>query len=159
MTDFAPVDGTEIAKALRQRAAEKILVLDGAMGTVIQRLKFSEEDFRGDRFKDHGHDQKGNNDLLILTQPDAIRQIHLDYFLAGADVCETNTFSGTTIAQADYGMESIIHELNREGARLAREASKEIEIERVKGADAVAAIWRDFLDNKVAPSRGIMASL
>ncbi|RUP11755.1 MAG: hypothetical protein EKK43_24895, partial [Methylobacterium sp.] len=108
MTDFAPVDGTEIAKALRQRAAEKILVLDGAMGTVIQRLKFSEEDFRGDRFKDHGHDQKGNNDLLILTQPDAIRQIHLDYFLAGADVCETNTFSGTTIAQADYGMESII---------------------------------------------------
>lgn len=115
MTAFAPVDGTEIAKALRQRAAEKILVLDGAMGTVIQRLKFSEEDFRGDRFKDHGHDQKGNNDLLILTQPDAIRQIHLDYFLAGADVCETNTFSGTTIAQADYGMESIIHELNAEG--------------------------------------------
>ncbi len=113
MTDFAPVDGTAIAQALRQRAAEKILVLDGAMGTVIQRLKFSEEDFRGDRFKDHGHDQKGNNDLLILTQPDAIRQIHLDYFLAGADVCETNTFSGTTIAQADYGMESIIHELNR----------------------------------------------
>ena len=85
MTDFAPVDGTEIAKALRQRAAEKILVLDGAMGTVIQRLKFSEEDFRGDRFKDHGHDQKGNNDLLILTQPDAIRQIHLDDLLAGAD--------------------------------------------------------------------------
>jgi 5-methyltetrahydrofolate--homocysteine methyltransferase len=124
MTAFPPVDGTEIERALRQRASEKILVLDGAMGTVIQRLKFTEEDFRGERFKDHGHDQKGNNDLLILTQPDAIRQIHLDYFLAGADVCETNTFSGTTIAQADYGMESVIHELNAEGARLAREAAK-----------------------------------
>ncbi|GLS44653.1 methionine synthase [Methylobacterium brachythecii] len=124
MTDLRPVDGTEIEKALRERAAEKILVLDGAMGTVIQRLGFGEADFRGSRFMDHGHDQKGNNDLLILTQPDAIRQIHLDYFLAGADVCETNTFSGTTIAQADYGMESIIHELNSEGARLAREAAK-----------------------------------
>ncbi|MEA1834165.1 methionine synthase [Methylobacterium durans] len=124
MSAFPPVDGREIEKALRQRASEKILVLDGAMGTVIQRLKFTEEDFRGARFKDHGHDQRGNNDLLILTQPDAIRQIHLDYFLAGADVCETNTFSGTTIAQADYGMEPIIHELNAEGARLAREAAK-----------------------------------
>ncbi|MBH9879322.1 hypothetical protein FFT64_18940, partial [Clostridioides difficile] len=82
--------------------------------TVSQRRKFSEEDFRGDRFKDHGHDQKGNNDLLILTQPDANRHSHLDYFLAGAEVCETNTCSGTTSAQADYGMESIIHELNTE---------------------------------------------
>ena len=124
MTDFPPVDGTEIAHALRQRASEKILVLDGAMGTVIQRLGLGEADFRGERFKDHGHDQKGNNDLLILSQPDAIRQIHLDYFLAGADVCETNTFSGTTIAQADYGLESIIPDLNREGARLAREAAQ-----------------------------------
>ena len=124
MTDLRPVDGKEIEAALRQRAAEKILVLDGAMGTVIQRLGYGEADFRGDRFADHGHDQKGNNDLLILTQPDAIRQIHLDYFMAGADVCETNTFSGTTIAQADYGMESIIHELNAEGARLAREAAR-----------------------------------
>ncbi|TXM66327.1 methionine synthase [Methylobacterium sp. WL120] len=124
MTDLRPVDGTEIEAALRQRAKEKILVLDGAMGTVIQRLGYGEVDFRGERFKDHSHDQKGNNDLLILTQPDAIRQIHLDYFLAGADVCETNTFSGTTIAQGDYGMESVIHELNAQGARLAREAAK-----------------------------------
>ncbi|TXN73394.1 methionine synthase [Methylobacterium sp. WL6] len=124
MNDLRPVDGTEIEAALRQRAREKILVLDGAMGTVIQRLGYGEADFRGERFKDHAHDQKGNNDLLILTQPDAIRQIHLDYFLAGADVCETNTFSGTTIAQADYGMESVIHELNAQGARLAREAAK-----------------------------------
>ncbi|MBE7196722.1 MAG: homocysteine S-methyltransferase family protein, partial [Parafilimonas terrae] len=114
MTDFAPVDGTAIAKALRERASQKILVLDGAMGTVIQRPGLTEEDFRGSRFQDHAHDQRGNNDLLILTQPDAIRQIHLDYFLAGADVCETNTFSGTTIAQADYGMESVVHELNEQ---------------------------------------------
>ena len=127
MTDLRPVDGQEIEAALRQRAAEKILVLDGAMGTVIQRLGYGEADFRGSRFVDHSHDQKGNNDLLILTQPDAIRQIHLDYFLAGADMCETNTFSGTTIAQADYGMESIIHELNRDGARLAREAAAQAE--------------------------------
>ncbi len=124
MTDLRPVDGKEIEAALRQRAGEKILVLDGAMGTVIQRLGYGEADFRGSRFGDHAHDQKGNNDLLILTQPDAIRQIHLDYFLAGADVCETNTFSGTTIAQADYGMEAIIHELNAQGARLAREAAQ-----------------------------------
>jgi 5-methyltetrahydrofolate--homocysteine methyltransferase len=124
MTDLRPVDGKEIEAALRQRAGEKILVLDGAMGTVIQRLGYGEADFRGNRFGEHAHDQKGNNDLLILTQPDAIRQIHLDYFLAGADVCETNTFSGTTIAQADYGMETIIHELNAEGARLAREAAQ-----------------------------------
>ncbi|RVU19701.1 methionine synthase [Methylobacterium oryzihabitans] len=124
MTDLRPVDGAEILNALRRRAAEKILVLDGAMGTVIQRLGLGEADFRGARFRDHGHDQKGNNDLLILTQPDAIRQIHLDYFLAGADVVETNTFSGTTIAQADYGMEPVVRELNREGARLAREAAR-----------------------------------
>ena len=120
---IAPADGTEIRTALDAAAAERILVLDGAMGTEIQNLKLSEADFRGTRFTDHAHDQKGNNDLLILTQPDAVRQIHLDYFRAGADMVETNTFSGTTIAQADYGMEAIVRELNRDGARLAREAA------------------------------------
>ncbi|MGY2047036.1 methionine synthase [Methylobacterium sp. JK268] len=127
MTDLRPADGADILATLRKRAAEKILVLDGAMGTMIQRLKLGEADFRGKRFMDHAHDQKGNNDLLILTQPEAVRQIHLDYFLAGADVVETNTFSGTAIAQADYGMEAIVRELNREGARLAREAAVEAE--------------------------------
>src|SRR3712207_186272 len=115
--------GAEIAKALRDAAAERILVIDGAMGTEIQNLKLSEADFRGERFRDHGDDLKGNNDLLILTQPDAIRDIHLDYFRAGADIVETNTFSGTSIAQADYGLEAVVYELNREGARLAREAA------------------------------------
>jgi 5-methyltetrahydrofolate--homocysteine methyltransferase len=118
-------NGQEVRAALAAAAKERILVLDGAMGTEIQDRKFSEADFRGERFKGWNHDVKGNNDLLILTQPDAIRAIHLDYFLAGADIVETNTFSSTTIAQADYHMESLAYELNFEGARLAREAAAE----------------------------------
>ncbi len=114
----------DTAQALRDAACERILVLDGAMGTEIQALKLSEADFRGERFRDHAHDQKGNNDLLILTQPDAVRDIHLAYFLAGADIVETNTFSSTRIAQADYGLESAVHDLNVEGARLARQAAE-----------------------------------
>jgi 5-methyltetrahydrofolate--homocysteine methyltransferase len=116
-------DGAEIRAALHAAALERILVLDGAMGTEIQNRRFSEEDFRSERFAQWNHPLKGNNDLLILTQPDAIREIHLDYFLAGADIVETNTFSSTTIAQADYGMEALAYELNRDGARLAREAA------------------------------------
>jgi len=108
---------------LTDLARERILVLDGAMGTMIQQLKLDEADFRGERFADWSHDLRGNNDLLILTKPDAIREIHLAYFLAGADICATNTFSSTTIAQADYGLESVARELNREGARLVREAA------------------------------------
>jgi len=118
-----PANGAEIVQALREAAARRILVLDGAMGTEIQKLKLSEEDFRGQRFKGWNHDLKGNNDLLILTQPEAVKAIHLDYFRAGADIVETNTFSSTSIAQADYGMEAIVYELNREGARIAREAA------------------------------------
>ena len=110
-------------EALLHAARERILVLDGAMGTVIQGHKFTESDFRGSRFVEWSRDLRGNNDLLNLTQPDTIRAIHLDYFLAGADIVETNTFSCTTIAQADYGMEALAIELNREGARLAREAA------------------------------------
>jgi 5-methyltetrahydrofolate--homocysteine methyltransferase len=110
---------------LKRLAAERILVMDGAMGTMIQDLKLTEADFRGERFAASARDLKGNNDLLILTQPDAIRAIHLDYFLAGADICETNTFSSTSIAQADYGLEALAYELNREGARLAHQAAGE----------------------------------
>ncbi len=115
-------NGTEVLAALKAACAERILILDGAMGTQIQDRKFSEEQFRAERFKDWSHPLKGNNDLLILTQPDAVRDIHLEYFLAGSDIVETNTFSSTTIAQADYGMEALAYELNFEGARLAREA-------------------------------------
>ena len=113
----------DTASALRAAAAERILVMDGAMGTEIQDLKLSEADFRGERFRDHAHDQRGNNDLLILTQPDAVRDIHLAYFMAGADIVETNTFSSTSIAQGDYGLESAVHDLNVQGARLARDAA------------------------------------
>ncbi|HEV7260846.1 MAG TPA: methionine synthase [Bosea sp. (in: a-proteobacteria)] len=125
MTDFTPtpVDGAEIERALRQSASERILVLDGAMGTQIQNQKFSEADFRAERFKGWNHDLKGNNDLLVLTQPEAIRDIHLAYFRAGADIVETNTFSSTQIAQADYGMEALAYELNVEASRVAREAA------------------------------------
>ncbi len=108
---------------LRGIAAERILVLDGAMGTMVQSLKLDEAGFRGARFADWHQDLRGNNDLLNLTASDAIRALHLDYFRAGADIVETNTFSSTRIAQADYGLEAFVYELNRDGARLAREAA------------------------------------
>ena len=110
-------------------AAKRILVLDGAMGTMIQAHRFTEAEFRGERFKDWPTDVRGNNDLLILTQPDAIRAIHRDYLRAGADIVETNTFSSTRVAQADYGMEDLAFEMNREGARLARAAADEVTAE------------------------------
>src|SRR5437879_4837260 len=118
-----------LESALRRAAAERILVLDGAMGTMIQALKLDEAGYRGARFADWKRDVRGNNDLLILSQPDAIRDIHLKYFRAGADIVETNTFSSTAIAQADYGMEALAYELNVEGAKLAKEAAKTAEAE------------------------------
>ncbi|WP_216679670.1 methionine synthase [Hymenobacter siberiensis] len=110
-----------LPEILRQR----LLILDGAMGTMIQRHPLTEEDFRGARFADHPKPLRGNNDLLSLTRPDIIKGIHAEYFAAGADMVETNTFSGTTIAQADYGLEHVVYELNYESARLAREAADE----------------------------------
>jgi len=115
-------NGAEIEAAIRAAAAERILILDGAMGTMIQRLGLSEEDFRGERFRDWHMPLRGNNDLLILTQAQAIEDIHYAYAMAGADMVETNTFSCTSVAQADYGMQGLIYELNFEGARLARRA-------------------------------------
>ncbi len=108
---------------IEQQLAKRILVLDGAMGTMIQGHKLSEADYRGTRFADHGSDLKGNNDLLTLTQPDVIEGIHAAFLKAGADIVETNTFNATTISQADYGLESIVRELNVESARLARKAA------------------------------------
>ncbi|MCG8388042.1 MAG: homocysteine S-methyltransferase family protein [Cytophagales bacterium] len=104
---------------------ERILVLDGAMGTMIQRHKLEEEDFRGERFKDHLHPLKGNNDLLSLTRPDIIKEIHLQYFEAGADIAETNTFSSTSIAQADYHLQEAVYDLNFYSAKIAKEAAEE----------------------------------
>lgn len=109
--------------------SQKILILDGAMGTMLQEYKFTEEDFRGERFKDWPTSLRGNNDLLSLTQPAAIAEIHRKYFLAGADIVETNTFSGTTIAMADYHMEELVYELNYESARIAKKVAKEITAE------------------------------
>ena len=110
---------------LRELLARRILVLDGAMGTMIQRHKLEEEHYRGERFKDWHRDVKGNNDLLVLTQPDIIQNIHRDYLRAGADLIETNTFNAQVISMADYGMESISYELNFEAAKLARAACDE----------------------------------
>lgn len=111
--------GQRLQALLRQR----LVFLDGAMGTMIQRHKLDEDDFRGERFKDHPHPLKGNNDLLSLTRPDIIRGIHAAYYRAGSDIVETNTFSATSIAQADYGLEALAYELNVASARLAREAA------------------------------------
>lgn len=104
---------------------ERILVLDGAMGTMIQRHKLGEAEYRGDRFADWPHDLKGNNDLLSLSQPEIIKDIHRAYLEAGADIIETNTFNSTRISMADYHMEDLVPEINRESARLAREAAEE----------------------------------
>ena len=110
-----------IVKELEQR----ILVLDGAMGTMIQNHSLDEEDFRGERFVDHPAILKGNNDLLSITQPEIIKEIHRNYFDAGADIVETNTFSSTSIGMVDYQMESLAYELNYESAKIAKEVSEE----------------------------------
>jgi len=111
---------------IKEILKERILVLDGAMGTMIQRHILEEEDFRGEKFKDHGYSLKGNNDLLSITRPDIIKDIHRQYLLAGADIIETNTFSGTTIAQADYHLEYAVYDINYESAKIAREVADEI---------------------------------
>ncbi len=112
-------------KKIEDILKERILVLDGAMGTMIQRHKLEEEDFRGERFKNHPYPLKGNNDLLSITRPDIIKDIHRQYLEAGADILETNTFSSTSVAQADYHMEAIVYELNLQSAKIAREVADE----------------------------------
>ena len=106
---------------------ERILVLDGAMGTLLQRHAFTEEDFRGARLADHDRDVRGDNDLLCLTQPDAVREVHRAYLAAGADIVSTNSFTATRIAQADYDLGHLAREINEAAARLAREAADEAE--------------------------------
>src|SRR5436305_13714106 len=126
--------------ALLAAARERILVLDGAMGTMIQGLQYDEAAFRGARFKDFHRDLRGNNDLLILTQPKAIEEIHADYLRAGADIVATNTFSSTSIAQADYDLSDFAYELNLEGARLARVAAERVSAEDGKPRFVAGAI-------------------
>lgn len=110
---------------IREILGKRIMVLDGAMGTMIQRYKLEEKDFRGERLKDHPHPLKGNNDLLSVTRPDIIKEIHREYLRAGADIIETNTFGSTSIAQADYHLEHLVYEINFQSAKIAREVADE----------------------------------
>lgn len=114
-----------MAYDIQEILKERILVLDGAMGTMIQRHTLEEADFRGERFKDHSSPLKGNNDLLSVTRPDIIKEIHGLYYEAGADIAETNTFSGTTIAQADYNLQEAVYDINFQSAKIAREVADE----------------------------------
>jgi 5-methyltetrahydrofolate--homocysteine methyltransferase len=109
---------------LQELLSERIVFLDGAMGTMIQQEFLEEKDFRGEIFKDSKIDLKGNNDLLVLTRPEIIEEIHYKYFKAGSDIVETNSFSGTQIAQADYGLEHAVDDINRESARVAKRAAE-----------------------------------
>lgn len=110
---------------LRDLLQERILVLDGAMGTLLQGYQFEEEDFRGDRFRDHPRSVKGNNDLLSITQPETVTEVHRGFLEAGADIISTNTFNSTRIAMADYGMEHLVKELNVQSAKIAKKAAEE----------------------------------
>ncbi|MGN6114934.1 MAG: homocysteine S-methyltransferase family protein, partial [Nitrobacter sp.] len=143
-----------IAKKLRDLARERILVLDGAMGTMIQALQFDEAAFRGERFKDFHRDVRGNNDLLILTQPKAIEDIHAAYLRAGADIVATNTFSSTSIAQADYDMSDLAYELNRDGAKLARAAAERVSAEDGKPRFVAGAIGPTNRTASISPDVG-----
>ena len=113
-------------QTLVEQLQQRILILDGAMGTMIQAEKLKEADFRGERFKDHPSDLTGNNDLLTLTRPDVVRKIHMAYLNAGADIIEANTFNATAVSQSDYGLESLVYELNYEAAKLARACCEEV---------------------------------
>ena len=117
---------------IKQLMSEKILILDGAMGTMIQSYKLEEKDYRGEQFIAHSCDLKGNNDLLSITQPNIIKAIHSAYFEAGADIIETNTFNSTAISMADYQMENLVYELNKQGAAIARAVADEFEREDSK---------------------------
>jgi len=130
---------TDKTEQLKQLMAERILILDGAMGTMIQSYKLEEADYRGDRFKDHPCDLKGNNDLLSITKPDIIKAIHKAYFEVGSDIVETNTFNSTSIAMADYQMEDLVYELNKEGAALARTVADDFE-KKTKSTKFVAGV-------------------
>ena len=120
-----PARTAALEKALMQR----ILVLDGAMGTMIQRYRLTEAEYRGERFAAWQKDLRGNNDLLTLTRPQVIREIHRQYLEAGADILETNTFNSTSVSMADYGMQALAYELNLEGAKLAREVADGMSLE------------------------------
>ena len=121
---MSPVQYTRAAR-LPEILRQRIVIIDGAMGTMIQRYKLTEADYRGERFKDHAKDLKGNNELLQFSRPDVLREIHAGYLAAGADLIETNTFGATSIAQEDYGLAEVAREMNVEAARIARAVADE----------------------------------
>src|SRR3990167_9436712 len=129
---------------------ERIMIIDGAMGTSLQKFKLQEEDFRGEEFKNHGKDLKGNNDLLTLTKPEVVMDVHRGYLKAGAEILETNTFSATRISQADYNLENIAYRLNKEAAALAKKAC--IEIEEEDKANGVEIIKRRLVAGSLGPT-------
>lgn len=135
---YVPMTREQRIAALKAAARERILIIDGAMGTMIQRHRLDEAGYRGERFKDWPSDIKGNNDLLVLSQPQIIREIHEQYFAAGADIVETNTFNAQAISMADYGMEALSYEINVAAARLAREAASLYEAKDPSRPRAVA---------------------
>jgi 5-methyltetrahydrofolate--homocysteine methyltransferase len=112
-----------LQERIEQLLEQRLLIMDGAMGTMLQRLRLTERDFRGERFAEHPQDLLGNNDLLSLTRPDAVRSVHDAYLLSGADIIETNTFTATSVAQADYQLQHLAYEINLASARIAREAA------------------------------------
>src|SRR5262249_358213 len=116
---------TDRTAELQELMEQRILVLDGAMGTMIQRERLTEEQFRGERFRGWGRELRGNYDLLTLTQPALVRRLHRDYLAAGVDIVETNTFNSTAVSLADYGMEELAYELNVAAAKLARDSADE----------------------------------
>ena len=134
---------------IRKELEKRVLVIDGAMGTMIQQYNLEEKDYRGKRFADFHKDLKGNNDLLSITQPQIIKTIHKEYLKAGADIIETNTFSGTTIAMADYDLQGLVYELNYESAKIAKEAIAEFLKER-KSEDLGAAVR--FVAGSIGPT-------
>src|SRR6266853_6962510 len=142
---------SEKRTALLKAARERILVLDGAMGTMIQGLDYDEAGFRGERFKEFHRDLRGNNDLLILTQPRAIVDIHAEYLRAGADIVATNTFSSTGIAQADYDLSGIAYEMNLEGAKLARAAAERVAAEDGRPRFVAGAIGPTHRTASISP--------
>ena len=150
MNAFEPNLRPDCTEALARALAERILIIDGAMGTAIQRDRPDEAGYRGERFKDWPSDLVGNNDLLSITQPDIIAGIHREYLEAGADIVETNTFSSNAVSLADYGMEELAYELNFESARLAREVADEV---GAGAADEEQAAAGDALEVRTAESR------
>ena len=123
---FNNVINLEIGWEIEELLKKRIVCIDGAMGTMVQRHKLEEPDFRNEALANHPKPLKGNNDVLTLTRPDIIYDIHKQYFEAGSDIVETNTFSGTWVAQADYALESLVYDINYEGAKLAKKAAEDV---------------------------------